>query len=176
VYRFTALAQGLLTDRYINGVPADSRAAQGKSLDPNSITDESLARVGALNEIAKGRGRTLAQMALAWVLRDPRMTSTLIGASSVKQLEGNVAAVQRLEFSSDELAEIDRYPVESGVDLWAEAREMPAVQTTFCPRSTLPVPPHSSNAGGCRSSPFWPTSLAMRSGGGLSTGDPGQRG
>jgi L-glyceraldehyde 3-phosphate reductase len=131
VYRFTALAQGLLTDRYINGVPADSRAAQGKSLDPNSISDESLARVRALNEIAKGRGQTLAQMALAWVLRDPRMTSTLIGASSVKQLEDNVAAVRRLEFSSDELAEIDRYAVESGVDLWAEAREMPAVHTAF---------------------------------------------
>ena len=128
---FTALAQGLLTDRYINGVPADSRAAQGKSLDPNSITGESLARVRALNEIAKGRGQTLAQMALAWVLRDPRMTSTLVGASSVKQLEDNVAAVQRLEFSSDELAEIDRYAVESGVDLWAEARETPAVQTAF---------------------------------------------
>src|SRR5215211_7691885 len=128
---FTALAQGLLTDRYINGVPADSRAAQGKSLDPNSITGENLARVRALNEIAKGRGQTLAQMALAWVLRDPRMTSTLVGASSVKQLEDNVAAVQRLEFRSDELAEIDRYAVESGVDLWAEARETPAVQTAF---------------------------------------------
>ena len=128
---FSALAQGLLTDRYINGVPADSRAAQGKSLDPASITGESLERVRALNEIAKGRGQTLAQMALAWVLRDPRMTSTLVGASSVKQLEDNVAAVQRLEFSSDELAEIDRYAVESGVDLWAEARETPAVQTPF---------------------------------------------
>jgi L-glyceraldehyde 3-phosphate reductase len=128
---FTALAQGLLTDRYINGVPADSRAAQGKSLDPTWITDENLARVRALNEIAKGRGQTLAQMALAWVLRDPRMTSTLVGASSVNQLEDNVAAVQRLEFSSDELAEIDRYAVESGVDLWAEARETPAVQTAF---------------------------------------------
>ena len=80
---FTALDQGLLTDRYINGVPADSRAAQGKSLDPNSITNENLARVRALNEIAKGRGQTLAQMALAWVLRDPRMTSTLVAASSV---------------------------------------------------------------------------------------------
>ena len=121
---------GLLTDR-INGVPATSRAAQGKSLDPDSITDENLARVRALNEIAKGRGQTLAQMALAWVLRDPRMTSTLVGASSVKQLEDNVAAVQRLEFSSDELAEIDRYAVESGVDLWAEARETPVVQTAF---------------------------------------------
>jgi len=128
---FSALAQGLLTDRYINGVPADSRAAQGKSLDPASITGENLERVRALNEIAKGRGQTLAQMALAWVLRDPRMTSTLVGASSVKQLEDNVAAVQRLEFSSDELAEIDRYAVESGVDLWAEARETPAVQTPF---------------------------------------------
>jgi L-glyceraldehyde 3-phosphate reductase len=113
---FAGLAQGLLTDRYLHGVPADSRAAQGKSLDPNSISGENLARVRALNEIAKGRGQTLAQMALAWVLRDPRMASTLVGASSVKQLEDNVAAVQRLEFSSDELAEIDRYAVESGVD------------------------------------------------------------
>jgi L-glyceraldehyde 3-phosphate reductase len=102
-----------------------------KSLDPNSITGENLARVRALNEIAKGRGQTLAQMALAWVLRNPPMTSTLVGASSVKQLEDNVAAVQRLEFSSDELAEIDRYAVESGVDLWAEARETPAAQTAF---------------------------------------------
>jgi L-glyceraldehyde 3-phosphate reductase len=120
---FTALAQGLLTDRYLEGVPVDSRAAQGKSLDPNSISDENLQRVRALDKIAKGRGQTLAQMALAWVLRDHRVTSTLIGASSIKQLEDNVAAVQRLDFSAEELAEIDEHAVESGVDLWAEARD-----------------------------------------------------
>ena len=120
---YTALAQGLLTDRYLGGVPADSRAAQGKSLDRSTITEEKLTRIRALNEIAKERGQTLAQMALAWVLRDGRMTSTLIGASSVEQLEDNVAAVKRLDFSAGELAEIDQSAVESGVDLWAEARQ-----------------------------------------------------
>ena len=120
---YTALAQGLLTDRYLSGVPADSRAAQGKSLDRSTITEEMLALIGALNEIAKERGQTLAQMALAWVLRDRRMTSTLIGASTVEQLEDNVAAVKRLDFSAEELAEIDQYAVDSGVDLWAEARQ-----------------------------------------------------
>ena len=120
---YTALAQGLLTDRYLSGVPADSRAAQGKSLDRSTITEEKLALIGALNEIAKERGQTLAQMALAWVLRDRRMTSTLIGASTVEQLEDNVAAVKRLDFSAEELAEIDQYAVDSGVDLWAEARQ-----------------------------------------------------
>ena len=120
---FTALAQGLLTDRYLKGVPADSRAAQGKSLDPDTISEENLARVRALNEIAERRGQTLAQLALAWVLRDSRMTSTLIGASSVAQLEDNVAAVKRLDFTDDELAEIDKYAVESRVDQWVGARE-----------------------------------------------------
>jgi L-glyceraldehyde 3-phosphate reductase len=120
---FTALAQGLLTNRYLKGVPADSRAAQGKSLSTDAISEENLARVRALNEIAEGRGQTLAQMALAWVLRDPRVTSTLIGASSVAQLEDNVAAVQRLDFSADELAAIDKHAVEAGVDLWADARD-----------------------------------------------------
>ena len=120
---FTALAQGLLTDRYLDGVPVDSRAAQGKSLDPHSISEENLERVRALDKIAKQRGQTLAQLALAWVLRDRRVTSTLIGASSVKQLEDNVATVQNLELSTAELAEIDQHAVESGVDLWAEARD-----------------------------------------------------
>ncbi len=119
---FTALAQGLLTDRYLDGVPADSRAAQDKSLDPASI-EERLPGIRALNEIAGGRGQTLAQLALAWVLRDPRVTSTLIGASSVRQLEDNVAAAQRLDLSGDELAAIEEHAVESGVDLWAAARE-----------------------------------------------------
>jgi L-glyceraldehyde 3-phosphate reductase len=123
---FTALAQGLLTNRYLDGVPADSRAAQGKSLSTDQISDENLARVRALNEIAKGRGQTLAQLALAWVLRDSRVTSTLIGASSVAQLEDNVAAVKNLDFSADELAAIDEHAVDSGVDLWAGAREATA--------------------------------------------------
>jgi L-glyceraldehyde 3-phosphate reductase len=123
---FTALAQGLLTNRYLNGVPADSRAAQGKSLDTDVINEENLARVRALNEIAASRGQSLAQLALAWVLRDERVTSTLIGASSVGQLEDNVAAVRRLDFSDDELAAIERHAVDAGVDLWADARDATA--------------------------------------------------
>ena len=119
---FTALAQGLLTNRYLDGVPADSRVAQGK-LEQDSITEQSLGRVRALNEIGKSRGQTLAQLALAWVLRDRRITSTLIGASSVSQLENNVAAVSRLDFTDQELAQIDKHAVDSGVDLWADARQ-----------------------------------------------------
>ncbi|HYP44951.1 MAG TPA: L-glyceraldehyde 3-phosphate reductase [Propionibacteriaceae bacterium] len=120
---FTALAQGLLTNRYLNGVPQDSRAAQGKSLDQDIINDENLGRVRALNEIAQSRGQSLAQLALSWVLRDERMTSTLIGASSVAQLEDNVAAVKRLDFSTDELAAIESHAVDAGVDMWADVRE-----------------------------------------------------
>ena len=120
---FTALAQGLLTNRYLNGIPADSRAAQGKSLEQETITPEVLERVRGLNDIAVSRGQTLAQLALAWVLRDRRITSTLIGASSVAQLEDNVAATRRLDFSDDELAAIDDLAVDSGVDLWASARD-----------------------------------------------------
>ncbi|GAA1842378.1 L-glyceraldehyde 3-phosphate reductase [Microlunatus capsulatus] len=123
---FTALAQGLLTNRYLDGVPADSRAAQGKSLSTDQISEDNLARVRALNEIAAGRGQTLAQLALAWVLRDARVTSTLIGASSVAQLEDNVAAVGNLDFTADELAAIDEHAVESGIDLWAGARDATA--------------------------------------------------
>ena len=119
---FTALAQGLLTNRYLNGVPDDSRAAQGKSLDPAAI-EELLPGIQALNEIAADRGQSLAQLALAWVLRDARVTSTLIGASSVQQVEDNVAAAQRLDFSTEELAAIDQHAVDSGVDLWADARD-----------------------------------------------------
>ena len=120
---FTALAQGLLTDRYLDGIPADSRAAAGKSLSTQMINDENLGRIRALNEIAQSRGQTLAQLALAWVLRRNTMTSTLIGASSVQQLEDNVAAVGRLDFSDDELRAIDEHAVDSGVDLWADARD-----------------------------------------------------
>jgi L-glyceraldehyde 3-phosphate reductase len=116
---FSPLAQGVLTDKYLHGIPEGSRASRESSLSPNLLTDETLAKVRALNEIAGRRGQSLAQMALAWTLRDPRVTSTLIGASSVEQLEANVAALERLEFTSDELAEIDRYATDSGINLWA---------------------------------------------------------
>jgi L-glyceraldehyde 3-phosphate reductase len=118
VIGFTALAQGLLTDKYLDGVPEDSRMRRGIAFEEEWLSDDVLARVRALNEIAGRRGQTLAQMALAWVLRDPRVTSTLVGASSVQQLEQNVAALDGLSFDDSELAEIDRYAVESVVDLW----------------------------------------------------------
>ncbi|WP_432523391.1 L-glyceraldehyde 3-phosphate reductase [Kineococcus sp. SYSU DK006] len=120
---FTALAQGLLTDRYLHGIPEGSRAAQGKSLDPSVLTEDTLARIRGLQEIAAGRGQTLAQLALSWTLRDARVTTTLIGASSVRQVEDNVAAVAKLEFSAEELRAIDEFAVDSGVDLWAQVRE-----------------------------------------------------
>ena len=116
---FSPLAQGLLTDRYLKGIPAGSRASRPGSFSQDLLTDESLAKVRALNQIAQRRGQTLAQMALAWTLRDPRVTSTLVGASSVAQLEQNVGALDKLQFSPDELREIDRYATDSGIDLWA---------------------------------------------------------
>jgi L-glyceraldehyde 3-phosphate reductase len=117
---FSPLAQGMLTDRYLNGVPEGSRAGRpGYSLAPGLLTDEALRKIRALNEIAAARGQTLAQMALAWTLRDDRVTSTLVGASSVEQLEDNVRAVDRLGFTGDELAEIDRYATESDINIWA---------------------------------------------------------
>jgi L-glyceraldehyde 3-phosphate reductase len=115
---FSPLAQGLLTDRYLTGVPEGSRASRDGSLSREMLNDENLARVRALHAIAQRRGQSLAQMAIAWVLRDARVTSVLIGASSVTQLEQNVAALDHLDLSADELAEIDRHAVESGVDLW----------------------------------------------------------
>lgn len=115
---FSPLAQGMLTNKYLKGIPADSRAAQGKSLDPNLLTDESLKHVRALDRLAKARGQSLAQMALAWALRDPRMTSVLIGASSVEQLENSLAATENLDFSDAELAKIDKHAVEAGINLW----------------------------------------------------------
>jgi L-glyceraldehyde 3-phosphate reductase len=120
---FSPLAQGMLTDRYLDGVPAGSRASQGKSLDPQMINDRSLTHIRALNALAQDRGQSLAQLALSWALRDPRVTSVLIGASSVRQLEQNVAATANLEFSADELAEIDQHAVDAGIDLWKGARE-----------------------------------------------------
>ena len=124
VIGFTALAQGLLTDRYLDGVPEDSRAARDPEFDQSWLNDEMIARLRRLNEIASRRGQSLAQLALAWGLRDERVTSLVIGASSVDQLEQNVAALDKLSLSADELAEMDRYVTADGsVDVWREARE-----------------------------------------------------
>ena len=120
---FSPLAQGMLTDRYLDGIPEDSRAAQGKSLDPSLLTDEALAHVRRLNEIAQARGQSLAQLALAWVLRDERVTSVLIGASSVAQLDDNLAVLDNLEITQEELAAIDQDAVDSGINLWAASSE-----------------------------------------------------
>ncbi len=116
---FSPLAQGMLTDRYLDGIPEDSRVATGGALDRGFLTEENLDHVRALNEIAGERGQSLAQMAIAWTLRDPRITSALIGASSVRQLEDSVAATRDLDFTDDELARIDRHAVEGGINLWA---------------------------------------------------------
>jgi L-glyceraldehyde 3-phosphate reductase len=117
---FSPLAQGMLTDKYLDGIPEGSRAQRDGSLSPSLLTDETLARIRSLNEIAQRRGQTLAQLALAWVLRDPRVTSALIGASSVAQLETNVAALQHLDLSPDERDEIERYAVDSRrINIWA---------------------------------------------------------
>jgi L-glyceraldehyde 3-phosphate reductase len=121
---FSPLAQGMLTDKYLHGIPEGSRASRNDSLSPDMLSDEALERIRALNEIAAGRGQSLAQMALAWTLRDDRVTSALIGASSVQQLEANVAALDRLGFDDGELAEIDRYAVDSGINLWATSAEV----------------------------------------------------
>jgi L-glyceraldehyde 3-phosphate reductase len=115
---FSPLAQGMLTDRYLNGIPAGSRAAEGTSLDPAMLSEENLTHIRALQEIANGRGQQLAQMALAWALRDPRVTSVVIGASSVAQLQGNIAALGNLAFSTAELARIDEHAVEGGINIW----------------------------------------------------------
>ncbi len=115
---FSPLAQGMLTDRYLNGVPADSRAARNGSLSPDLLTDAAIEHIKALNDVAAGRGQTLAQLALAWALRDERVTSVLVGASSVGQLEDNIAATENLDFSDDELTLLDHHAVESGIDLW----------------------------------------------------------
>jgi L-glyceraldehyde 3-phosphate reductase len=118
---FSPLAQGMLTDKYLQGIPADSRAAENSSLSTDLLTDDAMERIRALNEIAKGRGQSLAQLALAWTLRDPRMTSTLVGASSVAQLEDSLHALDNLALSDDELAEIDRYASDTGINLWASS-------------------------------------------------------
>lgn len=123
VIAFTALAQGMLTDKYLDGIPEGSRASEGSSLDSAWLTDEVVRRLRALNDIAASRDQSLAQMALAWTLRDPRVTSIVMGASSVRQLEDNVGALDRLDFTEDELAAIDEHATDAGVDLWADARK-----------------------------------------------------
>jgi len=118
---FSPLAQGMLTDKYLDGIPEGSRAAANTSLSPDLLTDEALTKIRALNAIASGRGQSLAQLALAWTLRDARMTSTLIGASSVAQLEDSLGALGKLDFSDNELTEIDGYATESDINLWARS-------------------------------------------------------
>jgi L-glyceraldehyde 3-phosphate reductase len=116
---FSPLAQGMLTTKYLDGIPDDSRVRTGIAFDNSLLSEENVAHVRALNELAKGRGQSLAQMAIAWTLRDPRVTSALIGVSSLQQLEDNLGALNNLEFSADELAEIDRYARDGNLNLWA---------------------------------------------------------
>jgi L-glyceraldehyde 3-phosphate reductase len=119
---FSPLAQGLLTDKYLKGVPEESRAHRaGEEFSFGLLSEETLDKVRALHRIAQGRGQTLAAMALAWTLRDPRVTSTLVGVRTLSQLEANVAALERLDFTAEELADIDRYATESGIDIWSES-------------------------------------------------------
>ncbi len=120
---FSPLAQGMLTDRYLDGIPEDSRAAQGKSLDPSLLSEEALAHIRRLDEIAQARGQSLAQLALAWVLRDERVTSVLIGASSVRQLDDNLDVLDNLALSQEELEAIDQDAVDSGINLWARSSD-----------------------------------------------------
>ncbi|MFP5345740.1 MAG: L-glyceraldehyde 3-phosphate reductase [Actinomycetes bacterium] len=120
---FSPLAQGMLTDKYLGGIPAGSRAAQEKSLSPDFLRPETMQHVRRLNEMAAERGQSLAQMALAWALRDPRVTSVVIGASSVTQLENSLASLSNREFSDDELRLLDEHAVEAGVNLWARSSE-----------------------------------------------------
>jgi L-glyceraldehyde 3-phosphate reductase len=118
---FSPLAQGLLTDRYLHGIPDGSRASRPGSMSADMLSEQNLQKVRALNEIAARRGQSLAQMAIAWTLRDPRVTSALVGASSLAQLEANLAAVGNLHFGDDELAEIDRYATEGDINIWASS-------------------------------------------------------
>ncbi|MDR6642272.1 L-glyceraldehyde 3-phosphate reductase [Luteibacter sp. 1214] len=121
---FSPLAQGLLTSKYLKGIPADARATRDGSLGKEQLNEKNLERIRALNAIAESRGQTLAQMAIAWTLRDPRVTSSLIGARTVEQLDNSLDAVKRLDFTAAELTEIDRYASDGGTDLWKESAEL----------------------------------------------------
>jgi L-glyceraldehyde 3-phosphate reductase len=120
---FSPLAQGMLTDKYLDGIPPGSRAAEGRFLTPDMLDEKTLAHVRALNELARSRGQSLAQMAIAWTLRDPRVTSSLVGARNVAQLDDSLGALDRLEFTDDELAEIDRHAVDAGINLWKSSSD-----------------------------------------------------
>jgi L-glyceraldehyde 3-phosphate reductase len=120
---FSPLAQGMLSNKYLQGVPGESRAAQGKSLNPDFLSEQTLVNIHALNDIAQNRGQTLAQMAIAWVLRDPRVTTALIGASSVGQLEDCVGALDNRAFTDTELTKIDRYAMDANINIWAASSE-----------------------------------------------------
>jgi L-glyceraldehyde 3-phosphate reductase len=120
---FSPLAQGMLTDKYLNGIPDDSRAAQGKSLRKGFLNEKNIGHIRSLNEIARRRGQTLAQMAIAWVLRGGRVTSALIGASRPEQVTDSVGALKNLDFTEEELAEIDRYAREADINIWAASAE-----------------------------------------------------
>ncbi|HEY9560845.1 MAG TPA: aldo/keto reductase [Anseongella sp.] len=122
---FSPLAQGMLTGKYLKGIPEGSRASQHKSFNPDFLTEENLNNIRALNDIAKRRGQSLAQMALAWVLRDPRITSALIGASHPGQVEDCARAVEKLDFTQAELAEIERYAQDASINIWARSAELP---------------------------------------------------
>jgi len=124
---FSPIAQGLLSDRYLNGVPADARAARGGSFKQDLIKPQTIEHIRALNEIAKKRGQSLAQMAIAWVLRDPRVTSALIGARTIEQLDNSLDAVNNLAFSPEELAEIDAHAQDSGINIWGSSSEIKSV-------------------------------------------------
>jgi L-glyceraldehyde 3-phosphate reductase len=128
---FSPLAQGLLTNKYLSGVPANSRVKVGVWFNEEFLSDGNLERVRALNEIARGRGQSLAQMAIAWVLRDQRITSALIGARNVEQLDNSLDAVNKLQFTDSELIEIDRYAQDGEIDLWRDAREGAVQGTQF---------------------------------------------
>ncbi len=119
---FSPLAQGMLTNKYLAGIPEDARAVRGKYFPTEALTEQNLTHVRALNDLAQQRGQTLAQMAIAWVLRDPRVTSALIGARTVEQLENSLAAVRNLHFSDEELAKIDRFATDAGIDIWTSSR------------------------------------------------------
>jgi L-glyceraldehyde 3-phosphate reductase len=120
---FSPLAQGLLTGKYTDGIPEGSRASRPGSLSPDELTEQTLAHLRALREVARSRGQSMAQLALSWALRDPRMTSVVIGASSVAQLEDTVAAVGNLDFSDEELQRIDQHAVDSGINIWQQSSD-----------------------------------------------------
>jgi L-glyceraldehyde 3-phosphate reductase len=120
---FSPLAQGMLTDKYLDGIPQNARVNTSPYLSSDMLTDATLGHIRALNDIARERGQTLAQMAVAWTLRDPRVTSSLIGASSVAQLEDTVAAVRNIDFSDEELQRIDQHAVDSGINIWQQSSD-----------------------------------------------------